>query len=82
MADLRQEMVAHITRLDARMDRLDAGLADLREQVGQVRGLLTALHQKVDLLMTHRHDETSGAVLLTPTVAAPVSGPVPDPAAD
>ena len=89
MADLRQEMVAHITRLDARMDRLDArmdrldaGLADLREQVGLVRGLLTALHQKVDLLMTHRHDDTSGAVLLTPTVAAPVSGPVPDPAAD
>ena len=88
MADLRQEMVAHITRLDARMDRLDArmdlldaGLADLREQVGLVRGLLTALHQKVDLLMTHRHDDTSGAVLLTPTVAAPVSGPVPDPAA-
>ena len=75
MADLRQEMVAHITRLDGRIDRLEASLADLREQVAENRGLLLALHQKVDLLMIHRHDETSGAVLLTPTA-------VPDPAAD
>ena len=75
MTNLRQEMVAHITRLDARIDRLEASLADLREQVAEIRGLLLALHQKVDLLMIHRHDETSGAVLLTPTA-------VPDPAAD
>ena len=74
-ANLRQEMVAHITRLDARIDRLEASLADLREQVAEIRGLLLGIHQRIDLLMRHRHDELSGDVVLTPTA-------VPDSAAD
>lgn len=55
---------------------LRAQIADLREQVAENRGLLRALHERVDLVMRHRHDGQTGGVILTPTE------PVPDPAAD
>ena len=55
---------------------LRSQIADLREQVAENRGLLRALHERVDLVMRHRHDEQTGGVILTPTE------PVPDPAAD
>ncbi|CAI8030627.1 hypothetical protein GBAR_LOCUS17357 [Geodia barretti] len=51
-------------------------VAGLREQVAENRGLLRALHERVDLVLRHRHDDQSGAVMLTP------AEPVPDPAAD
>ncbi|MDE2787448.1 MAG: hypothetical protein OXL37_12400 [Chloroflexota bacterium] len=65
IAGLRQEIADLRTQI-----------ADLREQVAENRGLLRALHERVDLVLRHRHDEPTGAVILTPTE------PVPDPAAD
>ena len=62
--------------LTARIERLEEGVAGLREQVAENRGLLRSLHERVDLVMRHRHDEQTGGVVLTPTE------PVPDPAAD
>ena len=51
-------------------------VAGLREQVAENRGLLRALHERVDLVLRHCHDDQSGAVMLTP------AEPVPDPSAD
>ena len=62
--------------LTARIERLDEQVAGLREQVAENRGLLRSLHERVDLVMRHRHHEQTGGVVLTPTE------PVPDPAAD
>ena len=65
-----------IAALTVRVERLEEQVAHLREQVGEVRGSLRALHERVDLVMRHRHDEQTGGVILTP------AEPVPDPAAD
>ena len=80
VADFRQDMAAHVIRLDnridqlgARIDRVQAALAVFREQtggaLGELRGMVMALNQKIDLLMRHRHDAVSRDVLLAP--AAP-----------
>ena len=61
MNDLRQEMN------DLRQDN-----ASIRQELGNLRGLLLALHERIDLVMRHRHDET-GAVVLIPTESAPVA---------
>ena len=71
-ASLRQEMAG----LRQEISVLRQDHANLREQVAENRGLLLALHERIDLVMRHRHDDRSGAVVLTPTE------PVPDPAAD
>ena len=72
--DLRDSMSNQIDRLSARIDRVEEQIANLREQVAENRGLLLALHERVDLVMRHRHDELNGTVILTPNV--------PEPAAD
>ena len=67
--NLREDMRNLQETLTTRIERLE-------EQVAENRGLLRALHERVDLVMRHRHDEQTGGVILTPTE------PVPDPAAD
>ncbi len=69
MGNLRGDMRNLQETLTARIERVE-------EQVAENRGLLRALHERVDLVMRHRHDEQTGGVVLTPTE------PVPDPAAD
>ena len=72
VSGLREEM----RNIRQEIADLRAQIADLREQVAENRGLLRALHERVDLVMRHRHDEQTGGVILTP------AEPVPDPAAD
>ena len=69
MRNLREDMRNLQETLTARIERLE-------ERVAENRALLRALHERVDLMMRHRHDEQTGGVILTPTE------PVPDPAAD
>ena len=69
MRNLREDMRNLQETLTSRIERVE-------ERVAENRGLLRALHERVDLVMRHRHDEQTGAVILTPTE------PVPDPAAD
>ena len=57
------------TSLTARIDRLEEQMANLREQVAEIRGLLVSLHERVDLLMRHRHDD-AGRVVITPEEVA------------
>ena len=57
------------TSLTARIERLEEQMANLREQVAEIRGLLVSLHQRMDLLMRHRHDD-AGRVVITPEEVA------------
>ena len=50
-----------INGLTARIERLEEQMANLREQVAEVRGLLVSLHERVDLLMRHRHDDAAAS---------------------
>ena len=76
LAEFRQEVAAHVIRLDNRIDQLGASVTALRDRIdriggalGELRGMVMALNQKIDLLMRHRHDAVSRDVLLAP--AAP-----------
>ena len=78
--DLRDSLISRIdglaARIDglaARIDQVEEQVANLREQVAENRGLLLALHERVGLIMRHRHDDITGAVILTPTVPDPVA---------
>ena len=67
-ASIRQEM----SILRQEISDLREQVSDLREQVAEIRGMLRASHERIDLVMRHRHDET-GATVLTPTEPAPVA---------
>ena len=56
-------------RFDARMDRFEQHLAALSEQVAEIRGMMLSLHERMDLLMRHRHDD-AGRVVITPEEVA------------
>ncbi len=71
--DLRDSLISRIDGLAARIDRVEEQVANLREQVAENRGLLLALHERVGLIMRHRHDDITGAIILTPTVPDPVA---------
>lgn len=58
---LEQEMVNFREQLDNFREQM----ADFREQLAEVRGLMRALHDRMDLLMRHRHDD-AGRVVITP----------------
>ena len=80
MRDMNDSLTARIdslaTRVDgvesslaARIERLEEHMATLREQVAEIRGLLISLHERVDLLMRHRHND-AGRVVITPEEVA------------
>ena len=51
------------------MDRFEQQLATLSEQVAEIRGMMISLHERMDLLMRHRHDD-AGRVVITPEEVA------------
>jgi len=55
--------------LTARVERLEDQIGTVREQLAEVRGLVVAMHERVDLLMRHRHDD-AGRVVITPEEVA------------
>ena len=52
--------------LTTRVERLEDGLSALAREVSEIKGLLLALHQRMDLVMRHRHEPETGQVILTP----------------
>ena len=62
---LEQEMVNFREQLADFREQL----ADFREQLAEVRGLMRALHDRMDLLTRHRHDD-AGRVVITPEEVA------------
>ncbi len=61
--------IGELKSMIPRLERLEEQMANLREQVAEIRGLLVSLHERVDLLMRHRHDD-SGRVVITPEEVA------------
>ena len=55
-----------VERLENRVGRLEETVASLSREVGEIKGLIVSLHQRVDWVMRHRHDTDNGQVILTP----------------
>ena len=80
LRDAIAALTVRVERLEDQVIDLRNQIADLREQMGEIRGSLRAVHDRIDLVMRHRHDGQTGGVILTPT--APSPEPVADPAGD
>ena len=59
-----------VGRLEDRVGRLEEAVATLGREVSEVKGLVLALHERVNLVMRHRHDRDTGQVILTPEEVA------------
>ena len=59
-----------VGRSEERIGRLETAVASLNREIGELKGLLVALHQRVDLVMRHRHQPDTGQVILTPEEVA------------
>ena len=64
------DLTERVARLEDRVARLEQSVTALAREVGEVSGLLQGLHQRVDLVMRHRHEPGSGQVILTPEEVA------------
>ena len=60
---------ARVERLEEQMVNFREQLADFREQLAEVRGMMRGLHDRMDLLTRHRHDD-AGRVVITPEEVA------------
>ena len=58
-------IVGELRTLTARVERLEDQMGTVREQLAEVRGLLVAMHERMDLLMRHHHDD-AGRVIIVP----------------
>lgn len=54
-----------LNSLVARVERLEEQMGTVREQLAEVRGLVVAMHDRMDLLMRHHHDN-AGRVVIVP----------------
>lgn len=71
--EIKGELKGINKRLDdltARVATLEQTVVALGREVSETKGLVLALHQKVDMLMRHRHDQDNGQVILTPEEVA------------
>ena len=59
-----------IDGLAVRLDRLEATVATQGREISEIKGLIISLHERVDLVMRHRHDPDNGQVILTPEEVA------------
>ena len=62
-------LAARVERLEEQMVNFREQLADFREQIAEVRGMMRGLHDRMDLLTRHRHDD-AGRVVITPEEVA------------
>lgn len=69
MREMNVALATRIDRLEEQMGNFREQLADFREQLAEVRGLMRALHDRMDLLTRHRHDD-AGRVVITPEEVA------------
>ena len=67
---LRQSRdIGELKSMIPRIERLEEQMGAVREQLAEVRGLVVAMHERMDLLMRHRHDD-AGRVVITPEEVA------------
>ena len=58
-----------INGLENRIERLEGQMVALIKEVAEIKGMLISLHERVDLLMRHQHNE-AGQVVIVPAEAA------------
>ena len=64
------DLTVRVERLEQTVMALAGKIGEHTGEIGEIKGLLLSLHQKVDTLMRHRHDENTGQVILTPNEVA------------
>ena len=57
--------IGELKSIIPRVGRLEEQMGTVREQLAEVRGLLMAMHERMDLLMRHHHDD-AGRVVIVP----------------
>ena len=58
-------MEGQLSSITARVERLEEQMGTVREQLAEVRGLVVAMHDRMDFLMRHHHDD-AGRVVIVP----------------
>ena len=61
--------IGELKSMIPRVERLEDQIGTVRQQLAEVRGLAVAMHDRMDLLMRHRHDD-AGRVVITPEEVA------------
>ena len=63
---LRQSRdIGELKSLIPRVERIEEQMGNLREQLGEARGMLINLNSRIDLLMRHHHND-AGQVVIVP----------------
>jgi hypothetical protein len=63
---LRQSRdIGELKSMIPRIERLEEQMGTVREQLAEVRGLVLAMHERMDFIMRHHHDN-AGRVVITP----------------
>ena len=62
---VEQSLGGRLGRVESRIDLVENRLFLLAQDVSEIKGSVQALHERVDLVMRHRHQPT-GEVVLTP----------------
>ena len=57
--------IGELKSIIPRVGRLEDQMGTVREQLAEVRGLLVGMHERMDLLMRHHHDD-AGRVIIVP----------------
>ena len=57
--------IGELKSMIPRIERLEEQMGTVREQLGEVRGLVLSMHERMDLLMRHHHDN-AGRVVIVP----------------
>ena len=68
--DINRSLSDRLDALTMRIERLEATVAAQGREISEIKGLIISLHERVDLVMRHRHDPESGQVVLTPEEVA------------
>ena len=58
-------LIGRVNGLDSRVERLEQQMANFREPLGEARGLMRSLHDRMDQLMRHHHND-AGQVVIVP----------------
>ena len=57
--------IGQLKSMIPRIERLEEQMGTVREQLAEVRGLVLAMHERMDFLMRHHHDD-AGRVVIVP----------------